>query len=58
MVAAVTCGFGKTVRIWDGQHIQLIQEILAKDCYALAVSWDSTSLAVSDGQKVTIWKLQ
>jgi WD40 repeat protein len=54
----VECGFGKTVRVWDGQHIHLIQEIPAKDCYALAVSRDSTSLAVSDGQKVTIWKLQ
>jgi WD40 repeat protein len=54
----VESGFGKTVRIWDGQHTHLLQEIPAKDCYALAVSRDSTSLAVSDGRKVTVWTLK
>jgi WD40 repeat protein len=54
----IESGFGKTVRIWDGQHRQLLQEIPAKNSYALAVSQDSTSLAVGDGRKVTIWRLQ
>jgi len=54
----IESGFGKTVRIWDGPHRQLLQEIPAKDCYALAVSRDSSSLAMSDGRKVTIWTLK
>jgi WD40 repeat protein len=54
----IESGFGKTVRIWDGLHRQLLQEIPAKDCYALAVSRDSSSLAMSDGRKVTIWTLK
>jgi WD40 repeat protein len=54
----IEAGIGETVRIWDGQHRQLLQEIRTKNGYALAVSKDSAFLAIGDGRKVTIWKLQ
>jgi WD40 repeat protein len=43
------------VRIWDGDHRTLLQEIRAPHAYALAVSRDSKYLAVGDGRHVSVW---
>jgi WD40 repeat protein len=52
--------FWKTVRIWDGEHRNLLQEIPvhAPESFAVTVSSDSRYLAVSDRDRVTVWKLQ
>ena len=48
------------VRIWDGQHTQLLQTIRVDssfDC-VVRISRDSRTLAIAVGRKVTIWQLQ
>jgi WD40 repeat protein len=54
----VECGLPKYVQIWDGTHQRLLQQIHAKDCYALTISRDSTQVAVSDEHSVTIWQIK
>ncbi len=50
----------KTVRIWDGEHRNLLQEIPVHppESFAVTVSSDSRYLAVSDRDRVTVWRLQ
>lgn len=54
----IECGIGSSVRIWDGSHQNLIQELPNRHAYALAVSRDSSYLAVSDGAHVEVWKFR
>jgi WD40 repeat protein len=54
----VECGLPRSVRIWDGMHQILLQQIPAEDCYALAISRDGKQMALSDRQRVSIWRFQ
>jgi WD40 repeat protein len=51
-------GFKSSVRIWDGAHQNLIQELPNGHANALAVSRDSSYFAVSDGARVEVWKFR
>jgi WD40 repeat protein len=51
-------GFKSSVRIWDGTHQKLIQELPNRHANALAVSRDSSYFAVSDGARVEVWKFR
>lgn len=53
-------GFGEKgtrVRIWDGRHRDLLQEIPAKPA-CLAVSRDGRYLAMGGDKKIIVWKLK
>ena len=52
----VESGIGASIRIWDGSHKALLQEIPNTRNYAIAVSRDSRYLAVGDGAKVEVWE--
>jgi WD40 repeat protein len=54
----IECGIGSSVRIWDGTHQILVQELSNRHANALAVSRDSSYLAVSDGPRVEVWKFR
>ena len=49
-----------TVKLWDGEHRTLLQEIPvhALASFAVAISNDSHYLAISDRDRVTVWQLQ
>jgi WD40 repeat protein len=49
-----------TVKIWDGEHRTLLQEIPVHppESFAVTVSDDSRYLAVSVRDRVTVWQLQ
>lgn len=51
--------FWSSVRLWDGDHRVLLQEIPvhAQVSFAVAISNDSHYLAVSDRDRVTVWQL-
>jgi WD40 repeat protein len=53
----IECGIAEEVRIWDAQHKVLLQTIPAAHAHAIAVSRDSTFLAIGDGRRISIWKL-
>jgi WD40 repeat protein len=53
----IECGIAQSVRIWDARHSVLLQTISAAHAYAIAVSRDSSYLAVADGRDVSIWHL-
>jgi WD40 repeat protein len=54
----IESGIGKSVRIWDGAHQNLLQELPNGQANAIAVSRDGSDLAVSNGAHVEIWKLR
>jgi WD40 repeat protein len=54
----IESGIGKSVRIWDGAHRNLLQELPNGQANAIAVSRDGSDLAVSNGAHVEVWKLQ
>jgi WD40 repeat protein len=54
----IESGIGKSIRIWDASHQNLLQELPDRHAYAITVSRDSAYLATGDGANVEIWKLQ
>ena len=54
----IESGIGKSVRIWDGAHQNLLQELPNGQANAIAVSRDGSDLAVSNGAHVEVWKLR
>ena len=50
-------GSGRGVRIWDGQHRELLQEIPG-EVSGLAVSRDGHYLAVGEVGKTVVWQLK
>ena len=50
-------GTGWGIRIWDGQHHELLQEI-AGDVQGFAISADGHYFAAGGYKKISIWKLK
>ena len=48
---------GRGVRIWDGQHRELLQEI-SGEAIGLAVSRDGHYFAVSTYKQISVWQLK
>jgi WD40 repeat protein len=51
-------GKGLGVRIWDGQHKNVLQHLSVGDVGAIAVSRDGKYLAVGEAGQTTIWQLK
>jgi WD40 repeat protein len=53
----IEAGVGTTIKIWDGQHRELLQEIKG-DAGSLAVSRDGRYLAMGGDRKILVWELK